>query len=68
MECEIMSKKSEIEAFLAEAAEQAPERAEAVFPVREKIRPNLIPCIKASSLKATTKALKASMVFPPPSI
>jgi len=33
-----MTKKTEIEAFLAEAAEQAPERAEAVFPVREKIK------------------------------
>ena len=33
-----MSKVSEIEAFLAEAAEQAPERTEAVFPVREKMK------------------------------
>jgi hypothetical protein len=38
MECENMSKKSEIEAFLAEAAEQAPERAEAVFPTRDKMK------------------------------
>jgi len=38
MECENMSKKSEIESFLAEAAEQAPERAEAVFPTRDKMK------------------------------
>ena len=32
-----MSKKSEIEAFLAEAAEQQP-KTEAVFPMREKMK------------------------------
>ena len=31
-----MSKKSEIEAFLAEAAEQAPEKTDTVFPTRDK--------------------------------
>ena len=33
----IMSKKSEIEAFLAEAAEQTP-KTESVFPIREKMK------------------------------
>ena len=33
-----MSKKSEIEAFLAEAAEQAPAKTDTVFPTRDKIK------------------------------